>query len=179
MNPPISPRWNSDSVELFVMHESDVTDDYVKWLNDPLVNRFLESRFQVQDKKSVSEFVRANYNSSNSLFCGIRAVDLSRKHIGNIKLSPIDMNHGLAQVGIMIGDESARGKGIGTEAIRIISDIARHDLGLRKLTAGCYSSNVGSLIAFQRAGFEVVAERRAHFLLNGNPEALILMERFL
>jgi ribosomal-protein-alanine N-acetyltransferase len=179
MNPIPSPRWKSNSMELFVLQETDVTDEYVAWLNNSEVNRFLECRFTIHDKDNVRDFIRTNLADPASLFCGIRTSILSGKHVGNIKLSLIDKHHGLAEVGIMIGDEAAWGHGIGTEAIRMISEIAHHELGLRKLTAGCYSSNAGSRIAFQRAGFEISGERKEHFLLNGNPEALILLDLIL
>ncbi len=79
----------------------------------------------------------------------------------------------------MIGDREAWGRGIGSEAIRVMVDIARDELGLRKLTAGCYASNVGSSRAFEKAGFHVEGRRAGHFLLDGRPEDLVLMARFI
>ena len=179
MNPIPTPLWKTSAVELFVLQETDVTDEYVGWLNNPRVNRFLECRFAVHTRESVREFVRGHLLDPSSLFCGIRSGAHSWKHVGNIKLSPIDRNHGLGEVGVIIGDENAWGKGIGTEAIRIMSGIARSELGLRKLVAGCYGSNVGSQIAFQRAGFEIACRLNDHFLLDGKTEPLVLMERLL
>ena len=179
MNPTPTPLWKTPAVELFVLQETDVTEDYVGWLNNPDVNRFLESRFAVHTRESVREFVRGHLLDPASLFCGIRSGAHSWKHVGNIKLSPIDRHHRIAELGIMIGDEFAWGKGIGTEAIRVMAGIARSELGLRKLTAGAYGSNAGSLIAFQRAGFEIACRLNDHFLLDGKPEPLVLMERLL
>ena len=179
MNPIPTSLWKTAAVELFVLQESDVTDDYVGWLNNPRVNRFLESRFEVHTRESVREFVRGHLFDPASLFCGIRSGAHSLKHVGNIKLSPIDRNHRIAELGIMIGDESAWGKGIGTEAIRVMAGIARSELGLRKLTAGCYGSNTGSLIAFQRAGFEIACRLKDHFLLDEKTEPLVFLERLL
>jgi RimJ/RimL family protein N-acetyltransferase len=52
-------------------------------------------------------------------------------------------------------------------------------LGIRKLTAGCYASNIGSAKAFLRAGFHIEARRPAHFILDGRPEDLVLLARLL
>ena len=36
----------------------DISDKYIAWLNDHEVNKYLETRFKVQDYNSCSEFVR-------------------------------------------------------------------------------------------------------------------------
>jgi [ribosomal protein S5]-alanine N-acetyltransferase len=179
MNPPTSPLWKTPAAELFVLQEADATEEYVGWLNNPNVNRFLESRFAVHTRESVREFIRRHLLDPGSLFCGIRSVAHSRKHVGNIKLSPIAWNVGQAEIGIMIGDETAWGKGLGTEAIRMMADIARAELGLRKLTAGCYEGNVGSQSAFRRAGFEMEFPAKEALLANGRTERVVRMGRTL
>ncbi len=47
----------SDRLILRELTASDVTEDYVSWLNDPLINRYLESRFITHDLVSVTSFV--------------------------------------------------------------------------------------------------------------------------
>ena len=79
----------------------------------------------------------------------------------------------------MVGDRAAWGQGVATEAISLMTHIAQEELGLRKLTAGCYASNVGSVRAFIKAGFAVEGRRAAHFVLDGRPEDLVLLARML
>lgn len=171
-------RWRTPTIECFLLVPELVTPAYVEWLNDPEINRFLESRFVVQDLTGVRAFVATQLADPKTLFLGIRSVALGR-HVGNIKLGPIDRQHGLGEIGIMIGDRSAWGQGIGAAAIQVVAGIAQHELGLRKLTAGCYGSNVGSARAFLKAGFDIEGTRPAHFLLDGRPEDLTLMARHL
>ena len=178
MRLPATPRWRTDRIECFLLEPGHASDAYAGWLNDAEVNRFLESRFAAQTVESVRAFIAAQLADPRALFLGIRSAELDR-HVGNIKLAPIDTRHGLGEIGIMIGDRGAWGRGIGSEAIRVIADIARDELGLRKLTAGFYASNAGSERAFVKAGFHVEARRPAHFLLDGQPEDLILMARML
>lgn len=170
--------WRGKAVELFVLEPDGVTEEYVAWLNDPLVNRYLESRFVQADMQSTRRFVEDALASPVTILFGIRSLGESR-HVGNIKLGPIDRPHGRGEIGIMIGDRGAWGRGFATDAIECVVAIARMQLGLRKLTAGCYASNVGSLRAFTKAGFEIEGRRKAHYLLNGEPEDLILMARFI
>lgn len=171
-------NWRGEAVELFLLRPELVTQAYVDWLNDPLVNRYLESRFAVADEQGTRQFVRRMLEDPSVLFLGIRSVALGR-HVGNIKLAPIDRHHGLGEIGILIGDRSAWGRGIASAAIEQLARIARDELGLRKLTAGCYGSNAGSARAFQKAGFEMEGRRTRHFLSEGQPEDLLLMARFL
>jgi len=174
-----SPSWRSTLVELFLLEPTHVGPGYLAWLNDPAVNRYLESRFSVHTEDSVREFVAAQLASEHTLFLGIRSVALAGRHVGNIKLGPVDERHGRGEVGIMIGDREAWGRGIGTAAISQLALPARDQLGLRKLTAGCYGSNEGSARAFLKAGFVIEGRRPAHFLIDGQPEDLVLLGRLL
>lgn len=171
-----SDQWCSAHVELFQLRPEHVGPSYVGWLNDPEVNRYLESRFVTHDLDSTRHYVRQMLDSEVDLFLGIRCRVLGR-HVGNIKLGPIDRQHGRGEIGLMIGDREAWGRGIATEAIGLIAAIGERELGLRKMTAGCYASNIGSAKAFQRCGFAVEGIRRGHFLLDGQPEDLILLGR--
>lgn len=170
--------WRSPDMELFLLDPGLVTETYVGWLNDPLVNQYLECRFTKADLASTRRFVEQTLADPAALFLGIRSVTLGR-HVGNIKLAPIDRHHCLGEIGILLGDRDAWGLGIASQAIAQLAAIAREELGLRKLTAGCYASNIGSVRAFEKAGFAVEARRAAHFMLRGAPEDVVLMARFL
>lgn len=171
-------RWQNASVALRLLRPEDVSAAYVGWLNDPEINRFLESRFQHQDEASVAAFVGAMLASDRNLLLAI--IDQrDGRHVGNIKIGPIDRPHGLADVGIIIGERSVWGHGLGTAAIHCAVDIARDELGLRKLTAGCYASNKGSARAFEKAGFQVEVVRPQHLNLDGRFEDHVLLTRFL
>ena len=172
----VGPHWRNASAELFVLEPADVDDRYVAWLNDPAVNRFLESRFSVHSVESTRAFVTSCLNDPFALLLGIRSVALQGQHVGNIKVGGIDRNHGLGEIGILIGEKNAWGRGIASAAIQVVTGIARSQLGLRKLTAGCYASNIGSQKAFLKAGFYKAGERRDHCLLDGRPEAIVLLD---
>lgn len=167
-----------DACSLFVLEPGHVTDSYVSWLNAPEINQYLESRFVTHTAESTRAFVASALASPNNLFLGIRSHQLDR-HVGNIKLGPIDPHHETGDIGILIGDKAAWGKGIATAAIKAVCGIAATHLKLRKVTAGCYASNAGSRKAFQNAGFLVEGVRPAQFLLDGKAEDLVLMGRVL
>jgi RimJ/RimL family protein N-acetyltransferase len=109
--------WRNESVELFLLDEADVNASYVAWLNDPLVNRYLESRFSHHDESSTRQFVRGCMESATTLLLGIRSQALGR-HVGNIKLELIDSRHGLGEIGVLIGDKETWNTGLASAAIR-------------------------------------------------------------
>ena len=61
-------------------------------------------------------------------------------------------------VRILLGDKNCWGKGYATETIEVLTEHAFGVLGLHKLTAGAYAENVGSIRAFEKAGFLAVAK---------------------
>jgi [ribosomal protein S5]-alanine N-acetyltransferase len=61
----------------------------------------------------------------------------------------------------------------------MIIEIARDQLLLRKITAGCYVSNVANQRTFEKNGFTIDGVCKQHYLLNKIPEDLVLMSKNL
>jgi len=141
----------------------DINKDYISWMNDAQVVRFLESRFQKWSIKKIKAYVKEVKNKPDYLFLAI-VLNNGKKHIGNIKIGPINLNHNFADMGLIIGEKSYWGQGFATEAIKLITDYAFNELSLHKITAGVYSNNIGSIKAFKKAGFVVEAVRKKHYL---------------
>lgn len=160
---------NQSQIYLDRLKTDDVTEDYVNWLNDPVINQYLESRYIKHDIGSVKLFVEAmsqdNKNFLFGMFCR-----KTFKHIGNIKLGPIDYRYKRADIGLIVGDKNYWGKGIATEAIALLTDFAANDLNLHKLEAGCYTSNIGSLKAFLKEGYLIEGTLKEHVKLDGKWE---------
>jgi len=146
--------------------ELDVTDRYVEWLNDSEINQYLEIRFEVHDKEKVMDFVKTQNNLNNVYLWGI-FVKESSKHIGNIKLGPINFHHQNADISLFIGEKYFWSKGIATEAIRRVSRNGFEKLLLEKIQAGCYETNRASLNAFLKVGYEIEGLQRSCVVSNG------------
>lgn len=141
----------------------DVTEEYVGWLNDPEINQFLELRFEKQTLESVKDYVDKLSKDPSNLMFGIFLKE-NDKHIGNIKIGSINNLHKFAEIGFLIGDREMWGKGYASEAIKLASDYGFQKLKLHKIYAGCYSNNMGSAKALQKAGFEIEGVRKKMFL---------------
>jgi FemAB family protein len=146
------------SARLFLrsLETTDATPRYVDWLNDPDINQYLESRHKSNTIEDVRQFIVDNNESSKYVLFGIFKRD-DGHHIGNLRIGPMDSNHQTAWVGIMIGEKSCFGRGFASEAILAASRYCQESLGLTKLLAGIYETNLSSVGAFRRAGFQLEA----------------------
>lgn len=143
---------------------SDVSDRYIEWLNDPAINRYLETKFDTQDRASVEGFVRQVNASKDSHLFGIF---LNDSHIGNIKVGPINRFHEVADVSLLIGERAEWGKGHARTAISLITGYAFQTLKLHKTMAGMYEGNTASHRAFLKCGYIDAGRWLKHRKLDG------------
>ncbi len=130
----------------------DCTDRYVQWLRDPEVNQYLETRWVEQTLETVREFVLAVEMDPSSHLMAITDAGTGR-HIGNIKLGPVRRHHNYADLSYFIGDRHFWGRGYATEAIQLATRLGFERLGLHRLQAGIYATNIGGARALEKAGF--------------------------
>jgi len=158
---------SSDALVLVPLKVDDVTQEYVDWLNDIEVNKFLESRHNIQDMHSVKNFVELSMNNKFDFLFGI-FIRNQMRHIGNIRLHSIDTINLNGEIGLFIGDKNSWGNGYATKSIFLTSQFAFNQLKLKKLTAGCNENNIGSRKAFEKCGFTSEGFLRSHIKsLNG------------
>lgn len=136
------------------LEESDITERYLSWFRDETVTRFLESRNISRD--DALQFMRWGKQTGNRRLFAI-CVEATGLHIGNIKVGDIDQKASTSDLVTFIGDRDYWGRGIATTAIRLATAYAFKELGVRKLHAGMYAQNLGSLKCYTRAGWLVEA----------------------
>jgi ribosomal-protein-alanine N-acetyltransferase len=155
-----------DRIYLRGVCPDDVNEAYYRWMNDPEVNKYLESRFYPHSLERLRDYVCSKLGDQENPFFAIILKEGDR-HIGNIKLGPINTIHRFADIGIIIGEQDCWGKGYGTEAIRLIVEYAFNTLNLHKVTAGFYKPNIKSMKAFEKAGFSQEGVRKSHCYCDG------------
>ena len=145
----------NDRIYLRPLCIEDISDEYICGLNDPEVNRFLVNvRRNVQTRETVGEYVISCYKSSNAILFGIFIKnDDSKKPIGTVHVSEIDLFHYTASLGICIFAKWAWKKAYARQALRLIKKYLFEDVKLHYLEAGVYAENVNSIACFINAGF--------------------------
>ena len=91
----------SDNFYLRKISIDDCNENYLGWMNDSEVNKFLESRFTTHTIDSLKDFVISMNNSDNNVLFAV-IENKHDTHIGNIKLGNIHPVHKYADIGIML-----------------------------------------------------------------------------
>ncbi len=164
----LSPPLESPRLLLRSLTEADAREHYLAWMRDPEVLRYLEARLCHHSLESLRSFIEGCNRSATDLLLGICVKD--GRHIGNIKLGPINDYHRHAAIGLLVGEKDCWGQGYAGEAIARLSRYAFEALGLEKLYAGCYASNLGSVRAFHNAGYAEEARQKGMWLCDGRRE---------
>ena len=150
-------KLNGTLVELSIFTENDITDDYLAWLNDSIVMKFSNQRFLNHDIASSKKYFLSFKNTDN-LFILIRTKD-EGKSIGTMT-AYFNFNHGVVDLGILIGNTSVWGKGYGQDAWNTLTSWALDLDAIRKITAGTLSCNFGMLKIFERSGMSLEAAKK-------------------
>jgi RimJ/RimL family protein N-acetyltransferase len=77
----------------------------------------------------------------------------SSRHVGNVWLWDIDERHRKAEIRIVLGEASARGRGCGREAIDLLCRYGFERLNLHRIYAYVLALNPAGRRAFEKAGF--------------------------
>ena len=157
------------------MRSSDITAQHVAWLNDPHVVPFSNQRF-VQHTLDSSLRYLAGFEGSAHLYLSARLRSTGQA-LGTLTAYR-NLQHGTADIGILMGERSLWGQGLGLEAFSLLTEWLATQAGLRKLTCGMLACNHGMVAIARRAGFTQEAVRAGQELVNGKPTDLLYFARF-
>lgn len=153
------PVLNSQRLTLKPLDYSYATEAYVSWMNDVQVTKYLESGggYSMDMLKAYLKDI----DKREMLFWAIH--DEVGKHIGNIKIDPINWRNGIGEYGIMMGDKPSWGKGYGREATLLVIDFCFSEaVGLRKIMLGVVQENVAAVQLYKKVGFVVEGVYKKH-----------------
>lgn len=116
--------------------------------------------------ETVLEFVKSQRDNHHSILFAIILADKDR-HIGNIKIGPVNEKHRHADLSYFIGDKGQWNRGIATEAINLVSEFGFKELNLHRAEAGVYAAAEGSWRALEKNGFIREATFRKQVISDG------------
>ncbi len=139
-------------------------EQYTAWVNDPAVSTHLgqhASLYSLSSERSTLESMAANgYN-----FAIVRLSD--DQLLGNISFCDLHQRNQRAECGLFIGEAENRGKGYGTEALRLLLDYGFNTLNLRNVMLRCYATNEQGIACYRKVGFKEIGRRRQALYVNG------------
>ena len=149
----------------------DDTEDIIRWRNSDFVrSRFIDQTLFTKEshEKWLKNFVETGKVAQFIIL-------LNEKSVGSVYLRDIDYDKKSAEYGIFIGEESARGKGVGTKSARLILEYAFCELKLEKIFLRVYKDNAGAVKSYEKAGF-VSNGKIENIEVNGEKRDVIFME---
>ena len=136
-----------------------MTDEsnYQSWFNDREVTKYNSHGLFPYTKEKMKNFLNS-INNGNNVTMAIyekQSKDIfhSDKHIGNVSLQSINWVNRSAELAIIIGEKSTRGKGIGTQACAIMLYHAFYKLGLNRVWSGTSEHNESMNKVFDKLYF--------------------------
>jgi len=155
----------------------DLAADYARWANQLEVRRGLDY-LGISTPQSQEKWVEDNIErGAQREPAGVEFTIYDRADsapVGTAGLFQINHAHGRAEFGIAIGER--RGRGLGTEATRLVLDFAFHVLQLRNVLLETLEWNVGGQKAYERAGFRRIGVRRGAVISRQRPTDVVLMD---
>ena len=91
----------------------------------------------------------------------------NERPLGLIDIFNFDFQHKKAGIGILINEIEDRGKGIGSEALKLLIDYCFEHLGLHQLYCNVAEENRASIQLFKKFGFNEVGLKKDWFMSNG------------
>ena len=104
-------------------------------------------------------------------------LDETGRGIGSVYLRDIDMAARKAEMGIFIGEDAARGKGYGVEAVEAIVEYGFQALGLHRIYLRVLETNEKAIRVYERAGFRVEGVARDDVRIGSAYQSVVWMAR--
>jgi len=144
--------WEGEKVRLVPLDRERHLENYLRWMNDTEVVRWLGSDLgPVTRASQTAWFDRHEAGTGDEITFAVETLDGA--HLGTSSLMEIDERNGRAVCGTLLGDRTAWGKGYGTDAARVRCRYAFEVRGLRLLTSKVFAPNEASLRMLKRVGF--------------------------
>lgn len=125
-----------------------------RWVADTEYMRFLDSE---PPRPATARALQAEWEKEAPDPQKFVVFDIETKadarKIGFIALFDFHWNHGEAWVGIGIGEREYRGKGFGTDAMRVLLRYAFTELNLNRITLVVFGYNPRAMRSYEKAGF--------------------------
>ena len=139
----------SDRCKLVSFDINLVGDRYLSWLRSEKINKYLIKPNNRITKEEVLDYCTNLIQSKNDIFLSIIALS-SEKHIGNVRIGPIDFVNKVCNFSIMLGDENYHGKGYGTKIVKSCIDYSFESLNMKKFTLVVDSENISAIKVYKK-----------------------------
>lgn len=143
----------------------DDVDAIMEWINDPAITRNFAAMSAEITRDQELSFLQKTLDSDTDRLFAIE--DLDGNYLGNAGIHKIYWPARNGRLGIVIGRRQAQGKGLGTEALRLITALGFAQLALHKIWLVHFATNARMHHMAEKLGFVEEGTLRDEYFHDG------------
>ena len=160
------------NVKIRPMTESD-TANIVRWRNTPSVYEHFIYRTPLTEEAHLNWLHNRVETGDVAQFISVDTE--SGEDVGSVYLRDIDNDNKKCEYGIFIGEDSCRGKGIGSAAARLALEYAFEELKMNRVFLRVFADNKQAVRSYEKAGFKYEGTFRDDVIIDGTPYDMVFM----
>lgn len=170
------PRVIGERIMLREYRKEDLPE-MRKWVNDPeivdnLSDIFLFAHSVNETEKFLNDILEGKDSQQKNF---VIADKQTENYLGQIDLINIDWKNRVATMGIVIGKKDLLGKGLGTEAIKLLQSFVFARMNMNRLQLTLHDYNQRAYKCYLKCGFVEEGRLRQKYFIHGQYTDVILM----
>ena len=153
--------------------ERELVPVYRRWINDPRVNCYLNQWGSLLRLEDEEDWYDRLGSSDRVLTVYLRD---GMVPIGNGGFHGVNFQNRTAEMGLVLGEREYWGRGLGSEAVRLLLDYGFLGLGLEVVRLRAAEFNERAIRCYRSAGFRPAGRLRRHHRVGGRTYDLLLMD---
>ncbi len=162
-------------VKINLFKLENITDTYLAWLNDAVTMQYSNQRFHHHTRQTSLAYLQSFVGTEN-LFLTI-SLKNDEKYVGTMS-AYICSAHETADMGIMIGDKTSWGSGVGGDAWATALSFLLDKVRVRKVTGGALASNKGMVKIMLNSGMKPDGVRVSQELVDRQSQDILHFAKF-
>jgi RimJ/RimL family protein N-acetyltransferase len=154
----------------------DQSRQYLEWVNDSAVAMAVTRALPVSPLEH-QRWYESAVTRSDAVFFSVVTRE-TQEYVGNVWLWGVHSVHRSAELRILLGSPTARGRGYGSESCELLLDFAFRHLNLNKVYLYVLESNVAARRTFEKAGFRQEGLLTGEFYVDGRYQNALRMAAF-
>ncbi|MFX1517049.1 MAG: GNAT family N-acetyltransferase [Promethearchaeota archaeon] len=145
----------------------DVEELLLHWNDIQFMN--FSGRITPMSKKEGTKWIRSTWyeRKRGEKYTFAIITKEKRRYVGNIRLKIMNSVSRRADISLGIFNPTYRGKGLGTEALKLIIDFGFRTLNLFSLELRVFSNNHRAIAVYKKLGFREIGLRRKTDFIDG------------